>query len=131
MSANIILDRIAAEQGWSAATQLELALRYIDFQGSNDAFRDFLLQQQDAEEELVDELRPTSASRTLDALIHRLSNTTLHAINMLSREQCVTILEGHGIQCYDNETYETLIRAVKINIADGTIGSNVLDGEPE
>jgi len=54
MSADIILEKIAAEQGWNETTQLELALRYIDFQGGNDAFRDFLLQQQDEENQFVE-----------------------------------------------------------------------------
>ena len=39
----------------------------------------------------------------------------------LSREQCVDLLEGAGIQCYDTETVEELREAVQSNIEDGTI----------
>lgn len=46
---------IAAEQGWSLPTQLNVLLRYIDNQQSDDVFRDFLLAQQEFEnDESVD-----------------------------------------------------------------------------
>jgi len=39
----------------------------------------------------------------------------------LTREQCVSLLEAAGIQCYDTETVETLREAVESNVEDGTI----------
>lgn len=38
-----IIDRFARQQGWDLNTQLDLALRYIEDQGSPDAFEDFLV----------------------------------------------------------------------------------------
>jgi len=37
-----ILDKFAAEQGWDEASQIDVLLRYIENQGSDDAFHDFL-----------------------------------------------------------------------------------------
>lgn len=51
MSAEDVMEKIAAAQGWNDASQLALALQYISFQGDDSAFRDFLLQQADAENE--------------------------------------------------------------------------------
>lgn len=39
---DIIFD-IADKQGWNTGTMLDLALRYIENQRSDEAFRDFLL----------------------------------------------------------------------------------------
>lgn len=39
----------------------------------------------------------------------------------LSREECVQLLEGAGIQCYDHEPIEVLREAVEVNVKDGTI----------
>jgi len=49
-------------------------------------------------------------------------------INKLTREQCVEILEGAGIQTYDHETLEVLHEAVRVNVEDETIdGDEVRD----
>jgi hypothetical protein len=48
MPADEIMQRHAERAGWSEATQLDLALQYIANQGSDDAFEDFL-QEQDGE----------------------------------------------------------------------------------
>jgi hypothetical protein len=40
--AETILDEIAEKQGWNLETKLDLCLEYIQNQGSNDAFEDFL-----------------------------------------------------------------------------------------
>ena len=42
-------------------------------------------------------------------------------INKMDRAKLVEILEDHGIQCYDTETNAVLSRALKVNVADGTI----------
>jgi len=42
-------------------------------------------------------------------------------INKMDRSKVVEILEDHGIQCYDSETKEILVHALKVNVADGTI----------
>jgi len=42
-------------------------------------------------------------------------------ISRLSREECVQLLEGAGIQCYDHEPIEVLREAVEVNVKDGTI----------
>jgi hypothetical protein len=47
MSADEIMQRHAKRAGWTDATQLDLALRYIANQGSDDAFEDFLGEQDD------------------------------------------------------------------------------------
>jgi hypothetical protein len=39
----------------------------------------------------------------------------------LTREACVTLLEGISIECYDSETVEDLRAAVESNIEDGTL----------
>lgn len=39
----------------------------------------------------------------------------------LSREECIELLTGVSIQCYDHETTEELREAVAVNIEDGTI----------
>jgi hypothetical protein len=52
MDAESILETIAAEQGWNDETKLILVLGYIENQGSNDAFADFL--QTAADEENAD-----------------------------------------------------------------------------
>lgn len=43
------------------------------------------------------------------------------AINQLDREALVTLLEGAGIQCYDNEDRACLATALLENVKDGTI----------
>lgn len=43
------------------------------------------------------------------------------AINRLTREDMVEILEAEGIQCYDNEDKATLGTALLENVKDGTI----------
>lgn len=47
MDADSLMAKHAAAQGWTEATQLILALRYIENQGANDAFEDFLREQDD------------------------------------------------------------------------------------
>lgn len=42
MSAETIANEVAAKQGWTDETLLDLALTYIDRQGANDAFGDYL-----------------------------------------------------------------------------------------
>lgn len=42
MSAETIANDFAAQQGWNDTTLLDLALTYIDRQGDNDAFADYL-----------------------------------------------------------------------------------------
>lgn len=42
MSAESIATEVATAQGWSDTTVLDLALTYIDRQGANDAFADYL-----------------------------------------------------------------------------------------
>ncbi len=37
-----LLHEAAEKQGWNTDSQLDLALEYIQNQGANDAFRDFL-----------------------------------------------------------------------------------------
>jgi len=44
MSAESIMDEIAERYDWSVEDQLSAALEYIDNQGGDDAFRDFLEQ---------------------------------------------------------------------------------------
>ena len=44
MSSQAVMDQMAAQQGWSVATQLDLALQYIDNQADDAAFQDFLVQ---------------------------------------------------------------------------------------
>lgn len=49
------------------------------------------------------------------------------AINWLSREDIIKILNDYGFQCYDRETTKELEDALRSNIADGTIPESVLD----
>jgi hypothetical protein len=42
MSADMIVDRIAAERGWTPDTVVALLCEYIDNQQANDALEDFL-----------------------------------------------------------------------------------------
>lgn len=51
MNAYDIAHGFAEERDWTDNTLLSLVLTYIDNQGSNDAFEDFLQQIADAEEE--------------------------------------------------------------------------------
>jgi hypothetical protein len=44
MAAQQIMDEWAAQQGWNVDSQLALALEYIDRQGDDAAFADFLAQ---------------------------------------------------------------------------------------
>lgn len=68
MAAERVMDEFAAKQGWNEASQLALALQYIDNQADDAAFKDFLAQQADAEEEFVaepqeqDEEKPNGTS---------------------------------------------------------------------
>lgn len=41
-SAGVILDDAVAKTGWSTDAQLEVLLEYIENQGSNEVFADFL-----------------------------------------------------------------------------------------
>jgi hypothetical protein len=43
------------------------------------------------------------------------------AINWLSREKIIAILNDYGFQCYDRETTKELEDALRSNIQDGTI----------
>jgi hypothetical protein len=43
------------------------------------------------------------------------------AIDNMTRNQIIYWLEGVGIQCYDNESTDTLREALRVNIYDGTI----------
>ncbi len=45
MESELIIDEIGASQGWDDNSKLMLCLQYIENQGGNDAFRDFLLEQ--------------------------------------------------------------------------------------
>ena len=50
-----------------------------------------------------------------------------HQINWMSREEVVRVLEGHSIQCYDDEPMSTLLAALRENIEDGTIEPVMMD----
>jgi len=54
MSAESILDEIGDEQGWNDQSKIELLCQYIDNQGDNDCFADFLRTQQAEEVGMVD-----------------------------------------------------------------------------
>ena len=43
------------------------------------------------------------------------------ALNKLTREEVIELLEGVGIACYEHETLGTLREALRVNIKDGTI----------
>jgi hypothetical protein len=45
----------------------------------------------------------------------------LRLMSRLSRERIVKLLEGAGIACFDSESTEKLLEALKVNIQDGTI----------
>ena len=47
MSAERILEEHAETQGWNTETMLLLCLRYIENQGDNSAFDDFLTENED------------------------------------------------------------------------------------
>lgn len=57
MTVQQIVQDIGSQQGWSRGTMLELCLEYIENQKCPDAFRDFLLEKQRREEDLMEELR--------------------------------------------------------------------------
>lgn len=44
-----------------------------------------------------------------------------HDMSLLSRDECIELLQGIGIQCYDHETVEVLREAVKVNMLDGSL----------
>lgn len=56
MAAEEVMEEISAKQGWTPETQLDLALQYISNQADDDAFRDFLRQQADDENDEAGEL---------------------------------------------------------------------------
>lgn len=63
-----------------------------------------------------------AASEVLpDDELEGLSDVDNAKINKMDRAKLVEILEDHGIQCYDSETKEILVRALKVNVVDGTI----------
>lgn len=51
MDAEGVMERRAAEAGWSVETQLALALEYINNQGDNPALDDFLARKAEEERE--------------------------------------------------------------------------------
>lgn len=50
----------------------------------------------------------------------------LDALNQLTREECVQLLEENGFQCHDTETVEVLREAIRVNVADNTIDDDRL-----
>lgn len=42
-------------------------------------------------------------------------------LDKLTRDQCVELLEGYGIECQDDEPVDVLREAIAVNVADGTI----------
>lgn len=48
------------------------------------------------------------------------------AVNWLSREQIVTLLEGNGMACYDSESTDDLRDALRECVANGDISPNDL-----
>lgn len=52
------------------------------------------------------------------------SQELLTKLNRLDRQQIVELLESASIQCYDNESDDVLLEALKVNIADGTISED-------
>ena len=42
-------DAVSAEQGWTARTEVDVLMRYIENQNSPEAFRDFLAEQRETE----------------------------------------------------------------------------------
>lgn len=57
----------------------------------------------------------------------RISTAALREINRLGRARVVWLLERHaGVQCYDHETMDVLVQALKVNVADGTISESVI-----
>lgn len=54
MSAETILDEIGDEQGWNDSSKLSLCLQYIENQGSDSAFEDFLRIQAEEENGPID-----------------------------------------------------------------------------
>jgi len=46
---------------------------------------------------------------------------TARLIDQLDRDQIVSLLESISIQCYDNESTETLREALIVNVEDGTL----------
>ncbi|HXS23392.1 MAG TPA: hypothetical protein VN719_04120 [Gemmatimonadales bacterium] len=55
MSAQTILDSFDDRTGWDDESKIHLLCQYIENQGDNDCFRDFLEQQADAEDEMGDD----------------------------------------------------------------------------
>lgn len=53
MSESNLFEEIADQQGWTEATQVDVLLRYIENQGSFEAFQDFLSEQVATEDELL------------------------------------------------------------------------------
>jgi len=51
------------------------------------------------------------------------------ALNNLSREKIVTILESYGFACYDSESTYELREALKVSIKNGTIDIAVLSDD--
>lgn len=46
--------------------------------------------------------------------------------HQLARVDCVMLLEGQDIQCYDSEDTDVLREAVRVNVLDGTIPFDLL-----
>ena len=70
MDAESIFSRLAHRQGWSEASQIDVLLRYIENQGSPDAFQDFLEGQaaeENASGDAADEIHPGWTTDDADA----------------------------------------------------------------
>ncbi len=51
----------------------------------------------------------------------------LKLLSQLSRERIVKLLESVGIACFDSESTDKLLEALKVNIQDGTISLDFAD----
>jgi hypothetical protein len=108
------MENYADRCGWNVETQLELALRYIANQGSDDAFDDFL--QEIADEECAEET-PERTPMSL-AKIRGLQRGDSVYWNDPDEGTCSRILVIGTIEIYDEEDAENPV--VMITEPDGS-----------
>ena len=127
-------EQIVAEQGWSAQSQLDLALQYIDNQGDEAAWLDFLATQAQIENDLDHEAQDTLPQQTCrpdrEQAPERALDTDAREHLVPELSQLLEDLETKGITAYIVNKYGAVPLRWMIIERDGNLGTITHDSAP-
>lgn len=126
-------EQIVAEQGWSAQSQLDLALQYIDNQQDKAAWLDFLSAQAQIENDLDHEAQdtlpqePQASAPAREQAPERALDTDARERLVPELSQLLEDLEAKGITAYIVNKYGVVPLRWMIIERDGNLGTITYD----